>query len=123
MTREEAALVRLRLMAQRAFGAMVENRRGGSEEAQKDLDAIDWAIATIQSKIACPQPDPITGLVPCGCGGKAKVWSSEPMPFTGITAYQVGCTECAITTRWVSGKQENAVKVWNTAMGWKGDAE
>ena len=62
-------------------------------------------------------PDPDTGLVPCGCGGKAKVWSSEPMPFTGITAYQVGCTECAITTRWVSGKQENAVKAWNQAMG------
>jgi hypothetical protein len=66
MTREEAALVRLRLMAHRAFGAMVEeNRRGGSEEAQKDLDAIDLAIATIQSKIARPQPDPDTG--PEGC--------------------------------------------------------
>ena len=71
MTREESALVRLRLMAHRAFGAMVENMRGGSEEAQKDFDAIDWAIATIKSKIARPQPDPDTGLVPCGCGGKA----------------------------------------------------
>ena len=117
MTREEAALVRLRLMAQRAFGAMVENRRGGSEEAQKDLDAIDWAIATIQSKIACPQPDPETGLVPCGCGGKAKVWPSDPTQFTKVvTDYEVGCTECAMTTGWVRGKQENAMKVWNTAM-------
>lgn len=65
MTKEEAALVRLRLMAHRAFGAMVENRGGGGEEAQKDLDAIDWAIATIQSKIARPQPDPKTGLKGC----------------------------------------------------------
>ena len=53
------------MMAHRAFGAMVENRRGGSEEAQKDLDAIDWAIATIQSKIARPQPDPATGMKGC----------------------------------------------------------
>ena len=30
----------------------------------KDLDAIGWAIATIQSKIARPQPDPKTELVP-----------------------------------------------------------
>ena len=66
MTKEEAALVRLRLMAHRAFGAMVENWLGGSDETHKDLDAIDWAIATIQSKIARPQPDPETGLVPCG---------------------------------------------------------
>ena len=55
MTKEEAALVRLRLMAHRAFGAMVENRRGGGEEAQKDLDAIDWAIATTQSIAALRQ--------------------------------------------------------------------
>lgn len=70
MTKEEALLVRLRLMAHRAFGAMVENRRGKGEEAQKDLDALDWAIATIQSKIARPQPDPITGHRP----GAVRVW-------------------------------------------------
>jgi hypothetical protein len=40
-----------------------------------------------------------------------------------VTDYEVGCTECAMTTGWVRGKQENAVKVWNTAMGWKGGAE
>ena len=70
------------------------------------------------------QPDPDTGLVPCGCGGKAKIWPSDPTQFTHvITDYEVGCTECAMTTGWVRGKQENAMKVWNTAMGWKGGAE
>jgi hypothetical protein len=49
MTREEA-LNRLRLIAQRAFEAAIDNRRGKGEEAQKDLDAIDFAIATMQSK-------------------------------------------------------------------------
>ena len=70
------------------------------------------------------QSDPATGLVPCGCGGKAQIWPSDPTQFTHvITDYEVGCTECAMTTGWVRGKQENAIKVWNTAMGWKGGAE
>ena len=70
------------------------------------------------------QPDLETGLMPCGCGGKAQIWPSDPTQFTHvITDYEVGCTECAMTTGWVRGKQENAIKVWNTAMGWKGGAE
>lgn len=103
------------------------------EEAARDIDntaccfsdkrfrdAMHMAAAALRG----PQPDPITGLVPCGCGGKAYVWPSEPTQFTKvITAYQVGCIECAMTTVWVRGKQENAVKVWNRAMGWKGGAE
>ena len=55
----------------------------------------------------------------CGCGGKAKVWPSN-IRQAMVTAYQVGCTKCAMTTGWVRGKQENAVKFWNTAMGYKG---
>ena len=66
------------------------------------------------------QPDPNTGLMPCGCGGKAKIWPSD---LRQATDYEVGCTECAMTTGWVRGKQENAMNVWNTAMGWKGGAE
>ena len=56
MTREEEALNRLRLIAQRAFEAAIENRHGKGEEAQKDLDAIDFAIATTQSISALRQP-------------------------------------------------------------------
>ena len=74
-----------------------------------------------EAETCSPQPDPETGLVRCGCGGKAKIWPSDPTQFTHvITDYEVGCTECAMTTGWVLGKQENAVKVWNTAMGLKG---
>ena len=81
------------------------------------------ALRVITETTRNPLPDPDTGLMPCGCGGRAKVWPSEPTQFTHvITDYEVGCTECAMTTGWVRGKQENAVKVWNTAMGWKGDA-
>jgi hypothetical protein len=81
-------------------------------------------VIEILSLIAKPTPDPDTGLVPCGCGGKAKIWPSDPTQFTHvITDYEVGCTECAMTTGWVRGKQENAIKVWNTAMGQKGGAK
>ena len=87
---------------------------------QRFRDAMHMAADALRG----PQPDPDTGLVPCGCGGKVKIWPSEPTQFTHvITDYEVGCTECAMTTGWVRGKQENAMKVWNTAMGWKGGSK
>ena len=72
----------------------------------------------IEETIDKPVPDPETGLVKCGCGGKAKVWPSD-LRQAMVTDYEVGCSECAMTTGWVRGKQENAMKVWNTAMGYK----
>ena len=82
------------------------------------------ALIVAIDALKSPQPDHITGLVPCGCGGKAQIWPSEPTQFTKVvTDYEAGCTKCAMTTGWVRGKQENAVKVWNTAMGWKGGLE
>ena len=84
---------------------------------------IDGSVLCKAIKELLPVPDE-NGLVRCGCGGKAKIWPSDPTQFTHvITDYEVGCTECAMTTGWVRGKQENAIKVWNTAMGWKGGAE
>ena len=84
----------------------------------------EWRLAMDAAIVALrrPEPDPDTGLMPCGCGGKAKVWPSD-LRQAMVTDYEVGCTECAMTTGWVRGKQENAMKVWNTAMGWKGGAE
>ena len=83
-------------------------------------DDITEALYLAVEALEGPAPDPDTGLVPCGCGGKAKIWPSD---LRQATDYEVGCTECAMTTGWVRGKQENAIKVWNTAMGWKGGAE
>ena len=79
-------------------------------------------VLEIALETILPTPDPDTGLLPCGCGGEAKVWPSD-LRQAMVTAYQVGCIKCAMTTVWVRGKQENAMKVWNTAMGWKGGAE
>ena len=82
-----------------------------------ECETYDWFEAAIHEKAARERLDE-NGLARCGCGGKAKIWPSEPTQFTKvITDYEVGCTECAMTTGWVRGKQEHAVKVWNTAMG------
>ena len=110
MTREEAA---------KRWEWVIENFNDSSvylwSDQRQELLA---SIALLRG----PQPDPDTGLVPCGCGGKAIIWPSD-LRQAMVTAYQVGCIECAMTTVWVRGKQENAMNVWNTAMGWKGGAE
>lgn len=103
-------------------------------EALREVDAMTQelterrAVMPILAKherelLAERQPDPDTGLVKCGCGGKARVWPSETTKFTHmVTDYEVGCTECAMTTGWVRGKKENAMKVWNKAMGYRESA-
>ena len=59
-----------------------------------------------------PQPDPITGLVPCGCGGKAEVGDGD----------KAFCGRCGITTL-EQFTQEDAKSEWNRAMGVKGADE
>jgi hypothetical protein len=94
--------------------------RYGEEIAEQIVKALDDTLYALRESAALrgPVPDPETGLVPCGCGGKAKVWPSD-LRQAMVTDYEVGCSECAMTTGWVRGKQENAMKVWNTAMGYK----
>ena len=74
-----------------------------------ECETYDWFEAAIHEKAARERLDE-NGLARCGCGGKAKIWSSDPTQFTHvITDYEVGCTECAMTTGWVRGKQESAM--------------
>jgi hypothetical protein len=77
--------------------------------------ATDTAIAALRG----PEPDPETGLVPCGCGGQAVFEGSfldEEVP----SSYRVSlsCIECGISTIAYEYEQE-AMKAWNTAMGWR----
>ena len=115
MTREEAALILHPDTTIQALDAMYFG------EYEKRIELVEQACQMGAEALRGPVPDPVTGLLPCGCGGKAKIWPSGSTQFTKvITDYEVGCTECAMTTGWVLGKQEHAIKVWNTAMGWKG---
>ena len=52
----------------------------------EDIEAFDMAIAALRG----PEHDPDTGLMKCGCGGKAKIWPSDPTQFT----HQWKCSEC-----------------------------
>jgi hypothetical protein len=62
------------------------------------------------------------GLVPCGCGGKARI---EESPFAddvdnvGLKIYMVGCAECTIGFEGYFTSIEDAQEHWNTAMGWR----
>ena len=111
MTREEAAEFTRKLVARAEINAF--------PKTPKTINNIPvFYFEAVLSALRGPQPDPDTGIVRCGCGGKAKIWPSDPTQFTHvITDYEVGCTECAMTTGWVRGKQDNAMNVWNTAMG------
>lgn len=111
--RDNAALT----IREYAFGQMNMLRMLGDEDAANNLkEAINMAIAALRG----PQPDPITGLVPCGCGGQglfegAYLDEEVPSSYRG----SLSCIECGISTIAYEYEQE-AVKAWNTAMGWKG---
>ena len=59
-----------------------------------------------------PQPDPITGLVPCGCGGKAMIHECHNL------SHVIYCDKCKIETNYQL-TADTAKDAWNTAMGYK----
>ena len=87
----------------------------GLRSANNCDETIDMAIAALRG----PQPDPDTGLMPCGCGGKAMhmVWPDENFP-NGLRLYVI-CGECMTETSGFNETNENAANRWNRAMGWR----
>lgn len=86
---------------------------GKSIYAEKTLTC---AIAALRG----PQPDPITGLVPCGCGGVPLLddwdWGDDN------NMWECWCPKCRIKIGFYT-KADAARSVWNRAMGYKGGAE
>lgn len=113
-----------------------------------------WAIKLkwhedMLSALHSPQPDPITGLMPCGCGEKARIkhdgsYSSkcivknadETVQYEGATVLYPGHThawvdcdnnKCECSVGYSGGlifkTDEEARDAWNRAMGYKGGAE
>lgn len=70
-------------------------------------------------KLKPATPDPETGLVPCGCGGKAETHELFG-EYRGT--YMTDCKECATGTTQYNTEKESQ-DAWNTAMGHKGGAE
>lgn len=103
-------------------------------ESSKAIDAAVSALRELDKRKALrqPQPDPITGLVPCGCGGEVYPhyqfgWHHEG---SGVQAFEVstGCDGCGTYTkprygRYVNGEDENDTESaskqdWNTSHGY-----
>ena len=62
-----------------------------------------------------PQPDPDTGLVRCGCGGKAGFHYSVMMRDNDC---YVECGVCGEHSK-VALSEDKARDAWNRAMGWR----
>ena len=100
-----------------------DNAAATIEDAANNLqEAINMAIAALREKQQ-RQPDPDTGLVPCGCGGKAQMGKllytgNDPDLMPGLmTEYYAYCQDCGITTD-NSTDMERVENEWNTAMGY-----
>lgn len=100
MTREEAAQI-------------LDDAWSGRDNNGSINVAYKMAITALRG----PIPDPVTGLVPCGCGKPAK-WFTWDMD-DGGNFHAAGCSgDCPATTDWQES-QDDARKIWNKMMGYK----
>ena len=115
MTREEA----LKTLKDR-----IEQYTGGVHPGEREI--LIEAFAALRGS----QPDPKTGLAPCGCGG-VPVVVNEPGSWGYYPErWHIRCCEdplerrrCGMRTSSVETEEE-AKRIWNTAMsgGWKNDS-
>ena len=114
MTKEEAARV-LKAQADyygKLFASMV-TAGDYSElwELEKRMEALEMGADALRG----PQPDPDTGLVRCGCGGKAEIrkweWAND--------TYIAGCTVCDanVDFPYDIDETDKIISDWNRAMG------
>ena len=89
-----------------------------SDEYDDRTDVYIAAEMAIEALKQQPQPDPETGLMPCGCGGKAKEAKEETSidEIGGDYISRVFCEECGIATEYYSDGNV-AFLDWNRAMG------
>lgn len=118
MNRQEATKI---LKGQANYWRGVTEHNGidsnSAHEVNTIIAGLDWAY----NHMACKSqntPDPDTGLVPCGCGGKAQLGIlqytiSDPDLMPEYYAY---CQDCGITTE-NSADRERVEAAWNRAMG------
>ena len=87
---------------------------------------MDTALDNIIAALRGSQPCPDTGIVSCGCGAIAKVRKSQA-PHSGyyIVCQNINCICNVGFDRDTSGvplgyfkTEEEAIKAWNTAMGY-----
>lgn len=82
----------------------------------------EWRLATdtVIAALRGPEPDPATGLMPCGCGGKAILFHQPDIEGPGSDGdrWAVFCEKtCGMETSDMTSP-EYAVETWNTGMGY-----
>ena len=81
--------------------------------------AVSTVLSAIMGMYSVPQPDPITGLVPCGCGGVAEQMDFHAAFFPHS---KVECLECGIeimrTGYTIAEAHDMAKMGWNTSRGY-----
>lgn len=80
-----------------------------------NYDNLWTALEMAEDALTGPTPDPDTGMVPCGCGGKASVAMWQGM-------YSVVCDVCSVQTA-ACGSEALARNDWTRAMGYEREAE
>ena len=103
MTREEARVL-LRTLNNQVTSAFYD---GDFWVEEGTFEAFEVADAALRD----PQPDPITGLVPCGCGCEPELRNED------WGWYQVYCTGCDMHGG-NSHTPDGVIEEWNTAMGY-----
>ena len=112
MTREEAAWVLTELADEYEKYELSKNGWLGTSY----IPAHRMGVVALRG----PQPDPDTGLVPCGCGGKAILFHQPDIEGPGSDGdrWAVFCEKtCGIETSDMTSP-EYAVETWNKALGW-----
>lgn len=91
------------------------------EHEQAMADVLTEAVAAVRG----PQPDPSTGLLPCGCGGKPEYIHSHPNINKGT--YGVRCFDCDAMIGLYADNyclvgdyahKNDAKNAWNTSRGY-----
>lgn len=92
------------------------------------IQELRLAVSTVLTALCGPQPDPVTGLVPCGCKGKPEYHSSK-YGYVASVKMHAECPDChAKTAEYYAFLyaddayevlQRKVMDAWNTMRGYK----
>ena len=125
MNREEAINI---------FRGLVSIAKANTNPTMSVCNVKNEVFIEVYQGLLSPQPDPITGLVTCGCGGKLVLHNCSDREFVTTFYVQCGNEVCRMSIgrhydpinhcrRGEFTDAESAVKAANRAMGYKGGAE
>ena len=109
---------------EQAIQVLINRYNSGGTRRRKDAE---WRLATetVIDALRGSQPDPDTGLAPCGCGGKAHIINSSGYSHR----LYVECDRCDIVLgveatgdgalQGIYRYDDQIIKDWNRAMGYR----